>query len=346
MAGDQTVNEILKHLRKAGKTYPFDDAHDSTLPARMWFQESDEGQILFLVFYTQACRWSRCLGCNLPSKMSREHVPYRALMGQIDHVFSDPHVLGRRESIRKVIVSNNGSILDQATFSSTALIYLLTQLNLHLPNLATLSIETRPEFVEFSELEFIARVLAEGDTDTHLELSIGFEAFDDRIRNEVYGKGLSLEGFERLAREMASYGYRLKCYFMQKPVPGMTDAEAVTDIRRAIDYLSQAATRHGISINMHLNPTFVAAGTMLEEAFRKHQYTPPLLRDVAEAARHAKDKPLTVFIGLSDEGLAVEGGSFLRPDDAQLVEELEWFNRTQDYDVLDRIQNPRNEVGA
>ncbi len=337
MADDPVVTQILKGSRKAGKTYRFNESHDKSLPAQMWFQHSDEGEILFIVFYAQACRWSRCLGCNLPSRMSREHVDYRALMAQIDHVFAEPEVIRRRETIRKVIVSNNGSILDEVTFSSTALVYLLAKLNLNLPNLAAVSIETRPEFVDIAELEFIARVLAEGDTPTQLEITIGFEAFDDRIRNEVFDKGLSLAAFETLVRKMAPYGYRLKCYFMHKPVPGMSDAEAVADIRNAIEYLGRIAARDGIALNMHLNPTYVAAGTMLEEAFREHRYTPPLLRDVAAAARHARGEPISVFIGLTTEGLAVEGGSPIREGDEGLVERLEQFNRTQDYDILDRI---------
>ena len=127
----EITSQILKGTSIGGKSYAFDDAHDTNLPAQMWFQRSQEGDTLFIVFYSQACRWSRCLGCNLPSKMSSKHVGYKALMAQIDHVFADPRVTAARESIRKVIVSNNGSVLDQATFSSTALMYLLARLNLH-----------------------------------------------------------------------------------------------------------------------------------------------------------------------------------------------------------------------
>jgi radical SAM enzyme (TIGR01210 family) len=303
----------------------------------MWFQHSDEGQILFLVFYSQACRWSRCLSCNLPSIMSQEHVDYKALMAQVDHVFRAPEVVARQDSIHKVILSNNGSLLDQATFSSTALIYLLAKLNLCLPNLSVVSIETRPEFVETDELEFMARVLAEGETSTTLEISIGFEAFDDRIRNEVFGKGLSLEAFEQLVCKIAPHGYHLKCYFMQKPVPGMTDEAAIRDIQNAIEYLAEVSSRHGIAINVHLNPTYVGAGTTLEEAFRENRYAPPRLQDVAVAARHARGRPITVFLGLTTEGLAMPGGSPIREGDEDLVDKLELFNRTQDYAILDRI---------
>ena len=337
ISNDAVLRQILDGWRKAGKTYEFDRSHDRTLPADLWFQQSYEGLVLFVVFYSQACRWSRCLSCNLPSRMSREHVDYKALMAQIDHVFRLPEVIAQREAIRKVILSNNGSLLDQATFSSTALIYLLAKLNLHLTGLRLVSIETRPEYVELAELEFIARVLAEGETSTRLEIAIGFEAFDDHIRNDVFDKGLTLAIFERLARDLAKYGFHLKCYFMQKPVPGMTDAEAVRDIHSAIEYLGRIAHEHAIPINLHLNPTYVAAGTPLAEAFRHGRYSPPRLRDVAAAARHARGRPLSVFIGLHDEGLAVEGGSPVREDEQPLVSQLEVFNQTQNYDLLDEI---------
>jgi len=334
---DSATHQISVGSSKAGKTYAFDESHDPTLPAEMWFQQSAEGEILFVVFYSQACRWSRCVSCNLPSKMSQEHVDYRDLMAQVDHVFDSPEVAKREDSIRKVILSNNGSLLDEVTFSSTALVYLLAKLNLHFPNVAVVSLESRPEFVDTAELEFIARVLAEGATPRHLEIAIGFEAFDDHIRNDVFDKGLPLRAFEQLVHKITPYEYHLKCYFMQKPVPEMTDAEAVEDIRRAVEYLGTTARRYPIAINMHLNPTYVGAGTRLEEAFREGRYSPPLLRDVADAARAARNQPISVFIGLNSEGLAIPGGDPVRAGDESLVDQLEAFNRNQDFDILDKI---------
>ena len=340
MIARSNAQKILQATQASGKTYAFNESHDPAQPWQTWFQESDEGAILFVVFYSQACRWSRCMGCNLPAQMSLNKVSYRALMAQIDHLFGDPEVLRRRDTIRKVIVSNNGSILDQETFSSTALMYLLAQLNIHLPRMAVLSLETRVEYVDIAELEFIARALAEADTPAQLELAIGFEAFDEEIRNSVFKKGLSLQAFEQLVEKVAPYGHRLKCYFMQKPVAEMTDEAAVADIHNGIDYLGGLAERYGVSINMHLNPTYVATGTPLEEEFRQGAYAPPRLEDVARSVRHADGKPVSIFIGLSDEGLAAEGGSFLEGGDESLVEILEQFNRTQDYRILDRVWSP------
>ncbi len=240
--------------------------------------------------------------------------------------------------LRKVIVSNNGSVLDQETFSSTALMYLMARLNLNFPNLSVVTLETRPEYVEFAELEFLSRALAEGDTPTQLELAIGFEAFDDRIRNDIFNKGLPLRIFQRFVRKTAAYKFNLKVYFMLKPVPGMTNSQAVEDVHKAIEYLSALSDQFGIRINMHLNPTYVARGTFLEEKFRSGEYTPPGPDDIVQAVLPAEHRSLSIFIGLDDEGLAVEGGSFLREGDVKLVALLEEFNRTQDYSILKSFQ--------
>jgi len=191
------------------------------------------------------------------------------------------------------------------------------------------------EYIEVAELEFLSRVLKEREVPARLEVAVGLEAFDEVIRNTHFQKGLALEALERLASQLGTYGHALKCYFMLKPVPGLGDDEAVADCHRAIEWLDVVARRYRVRINLHLNPTYVAHGTPLEEAFRQGSYAPPSLRDVARAARHARGRALTVFVGLSDERLAVPGGSFLRPGDAAMIERLERFNRTQDFDLLE-----------
>ncbi|MBT8339228.1 MAG: hypothetical protein HKP58_09545 [Desulfatitalea sp.] len=337
MKPEQVTQQIQQGSRKAHKDYAFDETHDAERPADFWFQQAHTGLVLFAVFYTQACRWSRCLGCNLPARMSQKHVPFSAIMRQIDCLFQHPEITRRAARIHKVIVSNNGSVLDEATFSSTALMYLLAKLNLHLPALEVLSLETRPEYADFAELEFLSRALTEGDSPTRLELAIGFEAFNDHIRNALFDKGLPLNQFEKLVRRIAPHGYLLKTYFMQKPVPEMTDEQAVLDIQQAIDYLSDIAAKHQVQINLHLNPTYAAKGTQLETAFHQGRFKPPLLKDVARAALHGHGKPLSIYIGLSDEGLAIANGSFLRKGEEPMIQALEQFNQSQDYHLLERL---------
>jgi len=329
--------QIIEGTKKAGKSYNFNESHNPSEIADYWFQDSNEGLTLFVIFFTQACRWSRCVGCSLPSKMSLHYVDFKSIMKQIDGLFEIPDVKNKKQEIKKVIISNNGSVLDELTFPSTALIYLLAKLNINLLNLSVLSIETRPEFVDIEEIEFIQRALFEGNTPTKIELCIGFEAFNDKIRNEFFDKGLTLDTFENFIKIISKYNYNIKCYFMQKPTPNMNDHEAVLDIQNAIDYLSDINEKYNTNINIHLNPTFVAKGTVLEKAFNNGRYSPPKLIDVAKAVLHAKDKNISFFIGLSDERLSVTGGSFMRKGEENIVEKLNMFNKTNNYSIIEEL---------
>ncbi|MEE8410819.1 MAG: hypothetical protein V3T05_14560, partial [Myxococcota bacterium] len=285
MKGDRLARQITHATRAVGKTYDFDHGHDNQRPIDFWFQETYEGLVLFVVFYTMACRYSACIGCNLPATSSLKHVDFRDIMKQIDHLFDDQKIIDKLDRVRKVIVSNQGSVLDEETLSSTALMYLIAKINMHVLQLSVLSLETRPEYIDSAELEFLARAIKEAHSDgATVEIAIGFEIFDEDLRNRVFRKGLSFEAFERVVELVSHHGFRLKCYFMQKPVPGMTDDQGIADIHAGIAYLDKMARQYGVPINMHLNPTYVAHGTPLEEAFNAGTFAAPRLSDVAKAA--------------------------------------------------------------
>ena len=311
---------------------------DPDKPVDIWFQESNEGKILFVVFYTQACRWQKCIGCNFHDQASKKHVDYDNLMNQISFVFDNIDTTG----VNKVIFSNSGSMLDEVTFSTTALMYLVAKLNKRHKHIKIICLESRIEYIDIAELTILKRALLEGNSETELELGIGFEAFDNHIRNELFKKGIELKQFEDFFKIIQPFGFSIKCYFMLKPVPGITDSQAINDIFRAIHYLNYCCEEYNIKINMHLNLTYVAKGTKLVTAFENGEYTPPTLKDAAKAIsiayKHLILNPLfSIYIGLYDEGLAVEGGSFIREGDENNLKLLEQFNITQDYSLIEEV---------
>jgi len=317
-----------------------DQAHtkpNPRLPAMHWFQHPPEGLTLFLVLLTKRCQWARCIGCSLPRLGVEEPIGFGDLFQQTDYVFRYLLSPAQKTQLTKIILSNNGSVFDERTLSTTALLYFVAQMNLHCPNIKVLSLETRAEHVELDELLVLERAIHEGPTPTALEIAIGFEAFDSTLRNQVFKKGLSLETFEKLTAMLAAHGFSLKCYFMLKPVPNLSDEAAIGDIHEAIRYLDQIARRESVVVNMHLNPTYVAVGSELAAHFEAGTYRPPTLLDTCRAVLPARDTAVSVFVGLNDEGLAVPGGSFLRPEEAELVEPIERFNETQDFSILERI---------
>ena len=346
---EHQISSMIKRTEMAKKSYTFNDDGNPRVPKEYWFQETPEGLLLFLVFYTQACQYAKCSACNLPSKMSQKKIECIDIMKQVDAVFHNILSDDEKEKIKKIIISNNGSVLDENTFSTTALLYIAAKLNLECPNLTTVSIETRPEYVDVEELQILCRAFQELDPAAALELAIGFEAFDDTIRNQHFQKGLDLIKVENLLTKMSRVNQqfikkfhndfksmKLKTYFMLKPIVGMSEEEAIQDICSGIDYLSDAANRYNIEINMHLNPTYVAKGTQLETEFLKGNYTPPSLESVKKVVQYAEGKNISIYVGLNDEGMAVPGGSFVRKGkgEKKLLQLLEKFNATHDFRVL------------
>ena len=319
---------------RKGQFYVFDDSHDPCQPAQYFFQESVEGLTLFVVFYTLACRFRACAGCNLPSLSSSKQIGFRSIMAQADALFALPEVQERAGEIRKVIVSNNGSVLDEETFPTVALMYFIAQMRRKLPAVKMLSLESRVEYIDHDELDYLARALRERTESVALEIAIGVEAFNDTIRNGAFRKGLRLPNVRTLAGELARRHFGMKTYFMLKPVPEISDEAAILDIHRAIDFLDDVSRTTGCRINMHLNPTYAARGTVLGAAFTEGRFEPPRLEHAARAARHAEGKQITVHVGLSDEGLALPGGSFRREGDDRIFDCLSRFNSSGDYSAL------------
>lgn len=333
-------------MAAANKSYKFMPPPHPGLPADYWSFKTPLGPGLFLVLYTLGCRYGKCTACNLPSKVSQYHVPFDRICQQIKYMFEFRLSPKEREELTQIVLSNNGSVLDQETFSSNALMYFFIKVNSYCPNVRLVTMESRPEYVEVNELAFIARGLEEGDTKTELEIAIGFEAFDNNIRNKVFKKGLTLRAFEDMVKKLAQFNFRLRTYFMLKPVSGMSEEEAIADIIAGVDYIDQIARDEDIRITVHLNPTYVGEGTPLAEDFFAGKYEPPQLTSVVPIIEHCRGKLLSLYIGLNDEELSIEGGSPLRPGDEDLLEVLREFNETGNYGLVPKMKNAAKAIEA
>lgn len=230
-------------------------------PVSIWFDSIIGGNLLFLVYYSKKCTYELCNGCNLPDLVSNDTINSQELFQQTNYVYDFYMTAQEKKEMTTLILSNNGSLFDQGTFSHAALLYTVCEAVQNLPNLDTLVLETRCEYVNDSELSHIRAVLDEGKHRIKYELAIGVEVFDSTIRNKKVRKGLSNKGLERTCQSLARNGGGLRCYFMLKPVPDMSEKEAMQDIINGHAYLEKLAKEYEIPILMHLNPTFVSVGT-------------------------------------------------------------------------------------
>jgi archaeosine synthase beta-subunit len=187
------------------------------------------------------------------------------------------------------------------------------------------STETRAEYLTIEKIIQSLYVLR----GKMLEIGIGLESVDDRIRNGVLKKNLDLGVFEGFARMLERGGGKLKVYVLFKPQT-LTEREAIEDAVRTIEYAFRVGRQIGVPTRIALEPVFISKGTHLESIFKSGKYAPPNLWSILEILSRVAGVGI-VHVGLSDEGLSTKDrriGSCANCASA-LGDAIEFFNRTQ-----------------
>jgi hypothetical protein len=304
---------------------------DKRLPVSHYIQETPLGCELVLSLYTKGCRYAQCSFCSLPSLSSgAETVSVEDIKAQVDAIFGHC-TRAQLAGLRRVSVYNSGSVLDQETLPTEALWHLFDKIAGQ-SGARLAALDTRAEYVEGWELDGMLKRLGTSG----LELAVGYETHDERIRNRVLRKGLSEDSFKRLCILLSSKGVRLKAYVMVKPDPSMSEREGIEEAVRTLRHIADLGRKFELLVSAHLNPTYVAKGSQLEGEFRAKSYAPPRLWSVVEILLRMEGVRLPVQVGLHTEGLAVRGGTFRNCGlcDEGVRAALKAFSGTQDYGLL------------
>jgi len=349
-----------------------DPGHKTREPILFWFQDTPVGKELFLTLYTRPCAWGRCSFCTLPSEssladVSSEDIYLQAIL-TLDSLTRD-----QLDEVRRVFLSNNGSILDPSTMPRNSLIRIMELMHRSCPNLAYLCVETRFETVVPDELRAFQHHFRKWHNEYRhrsdrprcaeepviLQISAGYETQDPYLRNAVLWKGYPEEMVQKFFQMISSVqresGQPIELYehVMLKPAAGMNDDEAIEEAVATIVHLERLGRHFDIRVSIRLNPTFAAVGSELYLQFEDGTYTPPTYRDVYEVLRRCKDRQVSirVFLGLSTEGLSYSEGAFGNRDatDVYYRAAFESYNNHQDFlrlsqDILP-LENRQHETG-
>jgi len=286
---------------------------------RRMFLETD----LLVIFNTKRCRY-KCHFCQLPEKSVREWVSEGEITSQFANVLLKcKHALSLLD---RVTLSNEGSVLDESTFPRPALEAIVRAIN-ELRRVRRLVLETRIEYVDEGALTKLNAVAPR----TRLDVLTGFETLDERIRDEVLGKQETLaqfiDGLDRLSRVPRAM---ITCYVLLKPDPTMSDAAAIAEALESIRFLKRQTEKRGLELFIRLNPMYSAEGSAWARRAQAAGFLPPRLSDALEVARETVNIGVSVYIGLSAEGLAPIQSTYMAREDYthELLKEAIIFNQT------------------
>jgi radical SAM enzyme (TIGR01210 family) len=249
------------------------------------------------------------------------------LIAQFESVFGIP---GALDGVGEVDLYNSGSFLSDDEVPAEVREHVLQRLSGSGAHLVL--IESRPEFVTEPRLALARQALGA----IALEVGIGLESANDRVREVLIHKGFGKAQFEKAVSVLSTSGARLLAYVLLKPM-GLDEQAAIVDTMDTARYVFEVARECGVRARVALQPTFVAPKTPLEAEFLAGRYEPPSLWSVVDVVRQVH--PLgEILIGLSDEGLEPQRApagcwrctQALR---AALVE----YNRTHELGVFDTV---------
>jgi radical SAM enzyme (TIGR01210 family) len=250
--------------------------YDTTEPIRTWSEkdtiDDEVADAFVIILRTRGCSWGLKTNCTMcgyftDTTMGAD-VSEQDLTAQFKKAMKHYH----NEKILKIFTS--GSFLDEQEIPGETRGYILD----HIPDeVKMLSIESRPEHITDSSLDEMKK----HQPDKDLEIGIGLETSDDKIRNDIINKGFTFNEYKRSACLVKKHGYRVKTYILVKPL-FLTEREAIKDALKTVKDVEKYTTK------ISFNPVNVQRYTLVEYHWRRREYTPPWLWSVTEILKESK----------------------------------------------------------
>jgi radical SAM enzyme (TIGR01210 family) len=278
---------------------------------------------LIVVFYTKRCRY-QCTFCTLPSASAYSDVSSESIRGQLAAALE--FAASELPAIRQVSLGNEGSILDEDTFSRDQLRHVLLTTCARFPAVEEVVLETRAEFASESVLDELVELVSP----RRLTLKIGLESADAQVRERVLRKKMDLREFEEVVWSLGRRGIGLASYVLVKADPSHSDADGRADAVATCTYLKELCASSGTRLTLRVNAMYRAEGSGWATWAHERDWTPPSVFDLAEVMYAVADEDVHVFAGLSEEGLATVDGHFEARSDFEpwALATLEEYNRT------------------
>jgi radical SAM enzyme (TIGR01210 family) len=201
------------------------------------------------------------------------------------------------------------------------------------PGVRRVLVESRAAYITAAALRDARECLTPRQ---QLEVGLGVESANEAVRNGILNKGLGWDEVERVVRTCAAAEVGFLAYLLVKP-HGLSEAEALADAVVSARQVAALCRAAGAAFRIAFEPVFVTRNTVLNDFYQRGEYRCCSLWTVVEVLRRCHGLG-TLFVGLSDEGLA--GGRVPRncpACDSRVRDALEQFNAEQDPAVFEDL---------
>lgn len=244
-----------------------------TMP--MDFLVEDAGDC-FRIIIKNTCEWythgSGCTMCNYSDRSGSNATNVIIKYGDI----IIEKLLYLNKTYKRLKLYINGSFFNENELQIDIAIKFINTIKKRL-NITHICVETRPEFVDASKLNNFVQ-----NTGLNCEVCFGIESTNDEIRNSCLNKGLDINEFYMLVKQI-EHICSVKVYLLVKP-PFITERQAIEDIVKSVNEL----VSKGIT-NISYTPIAVQNNTLLEFLLQEKLYRPVWIWSLIEINERLKN---------------------------------------------------------
>ena len=323
-----------KHLKKRKKKNP-------NMPIATWVQDDiflDKtiGKSLTIILRTVGCRWAYesggCTMCSYLMDSSPIKISAENIINQFEHALNKyKEEIIKNPKNYSIKLFTSGSFLDEFEVPKEAKEHIFKKIG-ELP-IKEVAVESRPEFITDDNLKIIRKYI---DNEINVEIGVGIETLNEKIRNVSIHKGVSTEDIKSAIETAKKYNIGIKAYLLIKP-PFITEKQAVVDsIHSANECIRMGCSR------ISYCPATVHKGTLIELLWKKNQYRPPFLWSVLEILKEVKSQNPDKLIMCDTSGIPSNRGAHNKMDckcNYEIKEILNDFTITQDLSLIEGALN-------
>ena len=316
------LSEYCKELKKDFKPRKT----DFKKPVSTW-SEKDliNGKIVdtfVIIFRTRGCSWALKSGCSMCGYFND------SAWGKItdqDILSQYEKAMERYNNQRFVKIFNSGSFLDNTEISEKVRTKILKDLS---KKVEKISFESRPEYITKESIKKIKNILDE----QIIEIGIGLETSDDKIRKNNINKGFSFKDYKKAVDILKENNVKIKTYILIKP-PFLTEKESIGDAINTVKKIKD------ITDTISFNPCNVQKRTYVEYLWKQRKYRPPWLFSIVEILKQSQKivkNNVRIKCDISGGG-KIRGAHNCRICDKEFLKEISDFSINQDIKVFEKL---------
>ncbi len=228
-----------------------------------------------------------------------------------------------------LVVFCYGNVLHEAEVSKRTLEIVFKEALLYYP--LKIGLESRPEFVTTKKLNDLRELACStGELGrSSIEIIVGYETQDERIRSDVLGKSLSEKKMKSCTELLEKDDIGLVCNVMVKPDLSMDEERGIEEAIKTIQHLQ--LYKHVLKA-LNIYPTYVTKNMALEA--KRHNYAPPSIQSIAKILLSCIGMG-PFYVGCDDENNAINDQKIVLTERERRL--LDRFNATQDFSFLENI---------